>query len=57
MRILAGVTAYNGYQNIRQHSQQMQNTVNQGYSQGGGQQPSVTYQPSDEVVVNTGRGV
>ena len=57
IRILAGLTAYNGYQNIRQHSQQMQNTVNQGYSQGGGQQPSVTYQPSDEVVVNTGRGV
>ena len=57
MRILAGVTAYNGYQNIRQHSQQMQNNVNQGYSQGVGQQPSVTYQPSDEVVVNTGRGV
>ena len=57
IRILGGLTAFNGYQNIRQHSQQMQNSVNQGYSQGGGQQPSVTYQPSDEVVVNTGRGV
>lgn len=52
-RILAGLTAYNGYQNIKQHSYQAQQ------SQSRSAQPTVSYdeQPSDEVVVNTGRGV
>lgn len=58
-KAIGGLTAFNGYQNIKQHNPQQQivnqQSVNQGYAQ---QQsvPTVSYD-TNEVVVNSGRSV
>ena len=60
LKALGALTAYNGYQNMRQNTPQMENSIRQSYGPSQSQpQERVTYEqePSNEVIVNTGRQV